>query len=112
MQSNSSWPDARPALDPYQSLSRGKTIWQLINTLVPYAGLWYVMILSIQNDFSYWWTLALSVVAAKFLVRLFILFHDCVHASFLPSKRANTWIGRLPRPRSLSQFSPASRATR
>jgi omega-6 fatty acid desaturase (delta-12 desaturase) len=53
------------------------------------------MILSIRHDFSYWWTLALSVVAAGFLVRLFILFHDCVHASFLPSKPANKWVGRL-----------------
>ncbi len=95
MQANSSWPDARPALHPYRTSSRGKAIWQLINTLIPYAGLWYLMILSIRHDFSYWWTLALSVVAGAFLVRLFILFHDCVHGSFLPSTRANTWVGRL-----------------
>jgi len=95
MQPNTSWPDARPALSPYRNPSRGKAIWQLTNTMVPYAGLWYLMILSIRHDFSYWWTLALSVVAAGFLVRLFILFHDCVHASFLPSKPANNWVGRL-----------------
>jgi len=88
-------PDARPALSPYRNPSRGKAIWQITNTMVPYAGLWYLMILSIRHDFSYWWTLALSVVAAGFLVRLFILFHDCVHASFLPSKPANNWVGRL-----------------
>lgn len=95
MQPNTSWPDARPALSPYRNPSRGKAIWQLTNTMVPYAGLWYLMILSIRHDFSYWWTLALSVVAAGFLVRLFILFHDCAHASFLPSKPANNWVGRL-----------------
>ncbi len=95
MQANTEWPDVRPALTPYRKPSRGKAIWQLVNTLVPYAGLWYLMILSIQQGLSYWWTLALSVVAAAFLVRLFILFHDCVHESFLPSKRANTWVGRL-----------------
>ncbi len=95
MQANSSWPDARPALQQYRTPSRGKAIWQLINTLVPYAGLWYLMILSIRHDFSYLWTLALSVVAAAFLVRLFMLFHDCVHGSFLPSTRVNTWVGRL-----------------
>ncbi|KMQ74297.1 fatty acid desaturase [Marinobacter subterrani] len=95
MQANSSWPDARPALKQFRIPSLGKAIWQLINTLVPYAGLWYVMILSIRHDVSYLWTLALSVVAAAFLVRLFILFHDCVHGSFLPSTRANTWVGRL-----------------
>ncbi|MDL0433634.1 fatty acid desaturase [Marinobacter sp. TBZ242] len=95
MQANSSWPDARPALKQYRTPSLGKAIWQLINTLVPYAGLWYLMILSIRHDVSYLWTLALSVVAAAFLVRLFILFHDCVHGSLLPSTRANTWVGRL-----------------
>ena len=95
MQTNSSWPDARPALKPYRTPSRGKAIWQLINTLVPYAGLWFLMILSVRHDYSYLWTLALSVVAAAFLVRLFILFHDCVHGSFLPSTRVNTWVGRL-----------------
>lgn len=95
MQANSSWPDARPELHPYRIPSRGKAIWQLINTLIPYAGLWYLMILSVRHDFSYLWTLALSVVAAAFLVRLFILFHDCVHGSFLPSTRSNTWVGRL-----------------
>uniref|UniRef100_UPI00356AD981 DUF2141 domain-containing protein n=1 Tax=Marinobacter sp. TaxID=50741 RepID=UPI00356AD981 len=63
MRTNSSWPDARPALHPYRTPSRGKAIWQLINTLVPYAGLWYLMILSIRHDYSYLWTLALSVVA-------------------------------------------------
>ncbi|WP_372995547.1 fatty acid desaturase [Marinobacter sp.] len=95
MQANSSWPDARPALKQYRTPSLNKAIWQLINTLVPYAGLWYLMILSIRHEVSYLWTLALSVAAAAFLVRLFILFHDCVHGSFLPSTRANTWVGRL-----------------
>jgi len=95
MQANSSWPDARPTLKKYRTPSHGKAIWQLINTLVPYAGLWYLMILSIRHDVSYLWTLALSVAPAAFLVRLFILFHDCVHGSFLPSTRANTWVGRL-----------------
>ncbi|CAM3954580.1 hypothetical protein VRRI112168_07675 [Vreelandella rituensis] len=66
MQANSSWPDVRPALHPYCTSSRGKAIWQLINTLVPYAGLWYLMILSIRHDFSYFWTLALSVVATEY----------------------------------------------
>ena len=95
MLASSSWSDPRPALKPYRTPSHGKAIWQLANTLVPYGGLWYLMILSIQHGLPYWVTLALSVVAGAFLVRLFILFHDCVHESFLPSKRANTWIGRF-----------------
>ena len=38
-------------------------------------------------------TLALAVPAAGFLVRTFILFHDCTHGSLLPSRRANAWLG-------------------
>ncbi|MHB8492361.1 MAG: fatty acid desaturase, partial [Solirubrobacteraceae bacterium] len=39
--------------------------------------------------------LALAVPAAAFLVRTFILFHDCTHGSFVASRRANTWIGTV-----------------
>jgi omega-6 fatty acid desaturase (delta-12 desaturase) len=39
-------------------------------------------------------TLLIAVPAAGFLLRTFILFHDCAHGSLLPSKRANAWLGR------------------
>jgi acyl-lipid omega-6 desaturase (Delta-12 desaturase) len=44
-------------------------------------------------DVSYWLTFALAVPAGAFLVRTFILFHDCAHGSFFSSKRANNWVG-------------------
>ena len=69
--------------------------WQLLNTLVPYFCLWYLMVRSIQLGYSYIWTLILAIPAAAFLVRLFILFHDCVHNSFFRSKSANTFFGYL-----------------
>ena len=40
------------------------------------------------------WALVLAVPAAAFLVRSFIVFHDCSHGSFLASRRANLWLGR------------------
>jgi omega-6 fatty acid desaturase (delta-12 desaturase) len=46
-------------------------------------------------DVSVWIVLALAVPAAGFLLRTFIVFHDCAHGSFLPTKRANLWLGRL-----------------
>jgi len=64
-----------------------KSIWQLTNSLVPYFVLWGVMIWSL--DVSYWLTLALAVVAAGFLARIFMIFHDCAHGSFMDSKAAN-----------------------
>jgi omega-6 fatty acid desaturase (delta-12 desaturase) len=40
-------------------------------------------------------TVALAVPAAGFLVRTYIVFHDCTHGSFLPSRRANRWLGTV-----------------
>jgi omega-6 fatty acid desaturase (delta-12 desaturase) len=68
-----------------------KSIWQIINTLLPYLGLWYLMIQSLEV--SYWITLILAVIASGFLIRLFIIFHDCGHGSFFKSKQANNIIG-------------------
>lgn len=46
-------------------------------------------------QYSYWITLLLSVVAAGFLIRLFIIFHDCGHGSFFRSRKANDIVGRI-----------------
>jgi omega-6 fatty acid desaturase (delta-12 desaturase) len=63
------------------------SVWQLGNSLVPYLILWGLMVWAL--DISYWIVLALAVPAAGFLVRIFIIFHDCCHASFFKSRRAN-----------------------
>ena len=77
----------------YNKPNTGKSIWQLINSLGPYLLLWYLMYLSLE--ISYWITLGLAVIAAGFLVRIFIIFHDCGHGSFFKSKRANRIIGTI-----------------
>ena len=66
------------------------SVWQLANSLLPYLALWGLMIWTLS--ISYWLTLPLAVVAAGFLVRLFIIFHDCGHGSFFKSRRANRWV--------------------
>ena len=70
-----------------------KSTWQILNTLGPYGLLWALMIFTVQWEYPYWITLALAVVAAGMLVRVFILFHDCCHSSFFASRRANTILG-------------------
>ena len=89
------WPDWYPVLATFRNCHSQKAVWQLINTLVPYCCLWYLMIRSIQLGYSYTLTLVLALPAAAFLVRIFILFHDCVHGSFFRSKSANTFFGYL-----------------
>jgi omega-6 fatty acid desaturase (delta-12 desaturase) len=65
----------------------------MANTLVPYAALWYLMYLS--RGVSWWLTAPLAVLAGAFLVRAFIIFHDCGHGSFFKSARANHIVGTI-----------------
>ena len=87
------WPAWHACLSNYRESSTGKASWQLINTLLPYGCLWLLMIRMIQRGYPYVLTLSVAVVAAAFLVRLFILFHDCVHGSLFPRQGANTFFG-------------------
>jgi len=75
----------------FQQPSTGRASWQVINTFVPYALLWYAMYRSMA--ISYWLTLPLAILASGFLVRIFIIFHDCGHGSFFRSRRANEITG-------------------
>ena len=87
------WPVWHATLSNYRDSSVRMAIWQLANTAVPYFFLWFLMIRSVQLGYPYALTLVISVAAAAFLVRLFILFHDCVHGSLFPGKGANTVVG-------------------
>jgi omega-6 fatty acid desaturase (delta-12 desaturase) len=77
----------------YQKPSLGRGLWQIANTLVPYAALWYLMYLSLAV--SWWLTMPLAVLAGAFLVRAFIIFHDCGHGSFFKSSAANHILGAI-----------------
>jgi acyl-lipid omega-6 desaturase (Delta-12 desaturase) len=77
----------------YQKPSTGRAVWQIVNTLGPYALLWYLMHLSLTV--SWWITVPLAMLAGAFLVRVFIIFHDCGHGSFFKSTRANDVVGFL-----------------
>jgi acyl-lipid omega-6 desaturase (Delta-12 desaturase) len=68
-----------------------KSWWQIINSVGSYLILWVIMVKSLE--ISYVLTLVLSILAAGFLVRIFIIFHDCGHGSFFRSKRMNTVVG-------------------
>ena len=89
----------RPAwiaqLKQYESPVLSRAIWQLVNTLVPYIGLVVLMYLSIRAEYPVWVTLLLSLPAAAFLVRIFVIFHDCVHGSFFASRKANRVVGTI-----------------
>ncbi|MED0963319.1 fatty acid desaturase [Bacillus paramycoides] len=76
---------------PFEKSTTKKSIWQIINTIVPFIILWYLAYKSLSV--SYWLTLVPSVIAAGFLTRIFIIFHDCTHHSFFKSRRVNRIVG-------------------
>jgi omega-6 fatty acid desaturase (delta-12 desaturase) len=86
--SNAEWMDI---IRRYNKPDALRSWWQIINSVGPYIILWVLMIKSLE--ISYWLTLLLSVFAAGFMVRIFIIFHDCGHGSFFKSKRLNKIIG-------------------
>jgi omega-6 fatty acid desaturase (delta-12 desaturase) len=74
-----------------QTASLRKAWWQVINSFAPYLLLWVAMVWALA--ISFWLLLPLAILAAGFLARIFIIFHDCGHASFFKSKRANNAMG-------------------
>jgi acyl-lipid omega-6 desaturase (Delta-12 desaturase) len=90
MSDNDSW---RSLVAKYQRSDVRRSIWQVINSFGPYVLLWYLMYRSL--DVSYWLTLVLALPAAGFLVRIFIISHDCGHGSFFASRYANDVVGTV-----------------
>jgi len=81
----------RETLAPYARPHLGRSVLDIVTSIVPYLALSVLMYLSL--DVSYLLTLAIAIPAAGFLVRTYIVFHDCTHGSFMPTKRSNAWTG-------------------
>ncbi|NGY05760.1 fatty acid desaturase [Solimonas terrae] len=81
----------RQIIETYRQSSLPRAIWQLTNTLVPYAAVWALMYFSIAV--SWWLAVPLAILAGGLLVRIFIIFHDCGHGSYFNSPRANDTLG-------------------
>ncbi len=94
----------RAIVAQYAQPDAWRSIWQVVNTLAPYAALFYLSMRSMEV--SFWLTLPLSMLTAAFMVRTFIIFHDCGHGSFFKSKQANDWLGRIT---GLLTFTPYQR---
>ena len=86
-------PDLTRALLRYREPDLGRAIFEVCVTVLPMAILWLLMWLSL--DVGYWLTLLLAVPTAGFMVRLFIIQHDCGHGAFFQHRTANTWLGRV-----------------
>ncbi|MGI9021128.1 MAG: fatty acid desaturase [Solirubrobacterales bacterium] len=78
-------------LEPYSNPTWARSLLDIATSVVPFLALSVAMYALI--DVSVWLVLALAIPGAGFLLRTFILFHDCTHGSFLPSRTANNWLG-------------------
>ena len=76
----------------YREPDQTRSVIELMITVVPLIALWVLAWLAMSV--SYLLTLAIAVPAAGFLVRLFIIQHDCGHGAFFRGKAANDWMGR------------------
>ena len=95
----STGPDAIDLRALSQSLARfhepnpGRSAVEILITLVPFVLLWLAM--WVMLHFGYGLYLLLAIPAAGFLVRLFMIQHDCGHGSFFRHRMLNDWVGRV-----------------
>lgn len=83
----------RKFIAPFEKADVKSSVRQLVNTIPPFILAWFLAYQAL--DVSIWLTIALSVVAAAFVIRTFIIFHDCTHGSFFKNKKANAIVGTI-----------------
>jgi len=83
----------KAALASYQRPNHRRSIIEILVTAVPLAALWGLALFAVNR--GWWWGVLLTLPAAAFLVRLFMIQHDCGHAAFFRSPKANAWTGRI-----------------
>lgn len=77
----------------YRRSDLRKSLWQITNTVIPYIILWVLMIYATQ--ISWWLVLPLAILTSGFVVRAFIIFHDCGHGAFFKSEYTNDIVGSV-----------------
>lgn len=83
----------RAALRPYQHPSLRESLGQIATSFLPFLACWWLMYLSLRVHYGL--TLLLAIPAAGFLIRIFIIQHDCGHGAFFRSHRANHLVGAI-----------------
>jgi len=79
-------------LAQYREPVEWRSVFELVVTFVPFALLWAAAWWALS--IGYWLAFAISVPAAAFLVRLFMIQHDCGHGAFFKDRIVNNWVGR------------------
>ncbi len=77
----------------YREPSTWRSLFELAVTLVPFVFLWVLAWLAL--DISAWLSLGIAVLNGGFLVRIFVIQHDCGHSSYFQNRLAQDWLGRV-----------------
>ncbi|AWD20620.1 fatty acid desaturase [Fuscovulum blasticum] len=80
-------------LAQYREPSTWRSLFELVATLTPFLALWVLAWMALSV--SPWLALALAAANGLFLVRIFIIQHDCGHGAFLKNRQAQDWVGRV-----------------
>ena len=85
--------ELRNSVADFQAPDLRKSLVQIVTSIGGFLGVCATMYAI--ADFSYWFALALAPLAAGFLVRTFIVQHDCGHGAFFRSRRLNDGVGAI-----------------
>ncbi|MCT2534184.1 fatty acid desaturase [Aquibacillus koreensis] len=83
----------RKDVKPFEKADTKSSVMQLVNTIPPFFLLWFLAYQSLSISIGL--SIALAVIAAGFVVRIFIIFHDCTHQSFFKNPKANRILGTI-----------------
>lgn len=83
----------KKSVAPYAQPNTKISIRQMINTIVPFFILWFLAYESLA--ISIWLTIPIAILASGFVIRIFIIFHDCAHLAYFKNKKANRIIGTI-----------------
>lgn len=86
-------PSWNAVLARYRKPDPVRSAFEIAVTAVPFVALWALTAVAVVH--GYWWGLLLTIPAAGFLVRLFILQHDCGHGALFAGRAVNDWTGRV-----------------
>jgi omega-6 fatty acid desaturase (delta-12 desaturase) len=91
MNTDTTQPSWKEMLAPYERPQTRQAVMQIATSLLPYLALTTLGYLTLGNPV--WLTVLLAIPSAGFLIRTFVVFHDCAHGSLLPSRKANVRVG-------------------
>ena len=81
-------------LAPYRDPATGRSIFEIVVTVAPLLAIWAVA-WALHAHGLWWAALLLTIPASGFLIRLFMIQHDCGHGAFFRQRQANEWVGRI-----------------